>query len=280
MRLRFSACCVLAVVAHLASADSVAVLPETSWSIATVLEQSSFQETVAGDRIVTERGALKGLELGARVDWQTVALQFSHQWFNDDVRYDGQTQLGQSFDSSSDYRIQQSTVDLLWAIPKSFHSPSIDELTPRLITGLGYRYWDRDIRGDGSVLGLREQYRWKFLKLGTQLRYRQQDVGLWLFDLMLLRPFADRIDVDFNGFAENVSLDQNARNSLRFAMTLQHPLNESSQLELSTYINTWKFQRSETKTTRTTINNLLVDVPVFQPANETTSIGLVFRIRL
>lgn len=111
---------------------------------------------------VTEEGYLEGLSLNVR--WsplnQLGLIIASGRW-QGDVDYDGHTQLGASFNTHTQYRVEAFEGTAMFNINQNV----------AMLLGLRDTEWDRHIQSNGNVRDLLEMYHWRAGIVGTQWQW-------------------------------------------------------------------------------------------------------------
>ncbi len=116
----------------------------------------------SGGEFLEESGPIFGAGITAKGLIQPLTIKGRAELFSGSVDYDGQTQAGMSVTSDTEYLGGKVEADLGWLIV-------IDEtfaLEP--FAGIGYRWWERDIKSTGTAIGYIENWWSSYVRLGLR----------------------------------------------------------------------------------------------------------------
>jgi hypothetical protein len=229
-----------------------------------------FREYDADDRrLVKEEGWLSGLQGGLLVRRRRLSLLFEAAWYGGDVDYDGQTSAGVPIDSSTDESLMDLSSNLAYVL--ALNGPVRWEV----FAGGGFRHWQRDIEGVGTVSGLDETYRWWRGEAGLRADLRRGS-DLWTVSGRFMRSFDPEVDVDFDDRFDSVTLDMGERWGWRVEADWKHQLSERLVAGVRTFYASWAFGRSD-------VEALTRDgVPagsVVQPRSEAREYGVALHLQ-
>ncbi len=141
--------------------------------------------------------------------------------------------------------------------------------------GIGYRRWDRDIL-PGSVNGLFESYRWKYLWLGIkQSLLPRQEASQFMLDIGLLKPLNPEMRIDFEGtYPVSPVVYPESKIGVRMMLTSSTVISKNMRLSIEPYYEYWKLGRSPT--VFYLIPNGLLQAA--EPASRTSNFGLNLRL--
>jgi hypothetical protein len=150
----------------------------------------------AGARIVRESGWLPGL--GSMLQYQADQWQLfgTARLFSKGIRYEGQLQNGQRFNSETGTRHLQAEMGVRYRILT--HS--------QLVTVLQYDAWKRVIVGNAMAIGLREQTRSLRLRLGVEQAWQVHGLGEFTSGISFIHAAPERLDIKFSGLLDPASL--------------------------------------------------------------------------
>lgn len=212
----------------------------------------------AGEILDREDGSLPGLGLGVTQPFGRWSLDAEFTWHVGSAGYSGQTQDRVPVSTDTDEAIWDTSVYMTYSVP---------ERPLRVVAGLGYRYWERDIQPSRDingrpVAGLLEYYYWYYLMLGMQFDV----VDELSFDFRALWPIDATMELALAG--ANTRFDLGERPGLRLAAPWRKPLSQRLTLTVEPYLQYWQFDASPS-----------VYVPelsgwAYEPDNDTLSWGL------
>ncbi|MBI5431012.1 MAG: hypothetical protein HY938_11235 [Nitrosomonadales bacterium] len=216
----------------------------------------------AGAVLDTEQGVIPGLsaKFGQRLsawEWEWVG-----SYHHGRVDYNGQTNLGAAYATRTD----EAIADFALRVGRWFGTGH-----PWMpYAGLGYRRWDRNIL-PGTVGGLFESYRWKYVWAGAKFIALQKDKFRLVLDGGILVPIDPEMHVDFKG-TYNIApvLYPESRTGLRMMLTSSHALSVNTEVTLEPYYEYWELGRSPI------VNE--GGISVYEPASKTGNLGLNVRL--
>lgn len=172
------------------------------------------------------------------------------------VDYTGETNSGAPHNTRTD----EEVVDVALRMGRWFEGSN--PVMP--YAGLGYRRWDRDILSTGSVGGLFETYRWKYVWLGVKFIAYQQGASNLMLDIGWIKPIDPVMEV--KGAYNNPRLNPESRNGLRLVLTSRSELRENTALIVEPYFEYWQLGKSPAVAT------------VYEPASKTRNFGVNLRL--
>jgi hypothetical protein len=212
-----------------------------------------------------EDGVLPGLhiELGQNLSRMSAALRFEVSGGR--VDYSGQTQSGVPLTTQTDERI--IVVEGLLR----FKGPALSESPMRLIAGLGYRQWQRNIRATQNTTRLFEVYGWRYLSFGVEAPFWRRGHWSAAMDVRWLKPLQPTMQVDIPGF-DSATLKLQARNSAALAIPIRFVAQSGRIWTVSPYWQSWRMARSAPEPL--TVAGVVSAATVTEPRNNTNIVGL------
>lgn len=175
-----------------------------------------------------ESGLIPGLILKYQTTNNRSYVQWVGKLYYNQIDYDGQTQSGIPIKTKSDALIIDTHVKLGVKFLPSYGREQ------KVYTGLGYRYWYRNIQpttinSPGStnhgaaVAGLLEEYYWWYGLIGYEIGFDVSQNVKMGFDFRLTKMYSAKMDVDYFGFQsyENLSVNLGNRKGARFAIPIK-----------------------------------------------------------
>ena len=216
--------------------------PENSLSIS-FMNFSYKEVNDSNDFLDREDGLLPGIIF--RWDRPAGSLQMTGEisLYKDGVTYDGQTQSGTPVSSKTDTYI--TDISLTFAQLLKDKNLTLQSL----YFGLGYRYWDRDIRntrtGSGvPVLGLHEIYVLPYIMLGTRWNLvRSKNVDSFI-NLRLTQTVNPQMFVDLY---DGVTLDLGAKFGYRLSTIIASKSGNTNNFYMEPFYEFWEIGKSNTK---------------------------------
>jgi hypothetical protein len=149
-----------------------------------------------GERIVHESGTLPGI--GAALVYRADRLETfgAARAFRGALDYDGRLQNGTGHQTRTDTRLSQAQLGLRYRYRDD----------TRLIAALEYDDWERHIRGDDVVLGLREHTRSRRLLLGVEQAWQIAAAGTLSVGATRMKAEPERLDIHFSGLFDDASM--------------------------------------------------------------------------
>jgi hypothetical protein len=228
-----------------------------------------FKEYADGERLNHEHGTLYGLVGGVQASRNALLVEGDLSWFGNDVRYNGQTQAGAPVKTQTDEHILDALARAGWRFRRQ------ERLQYQLFGGLGYRYWQRDIKSTSAATGVNETYTWWYGLLGGRGLYLANPRTTWLAEAQFMRPLDPEIEVDFNSGLDDTRLDLGSEPGLRLSLAWQHTLNSGWRLDIVPFYDAGDIGRSQNRTLK---QNGVVVGRVFEPRSETRNYGIQARL--
>ncbi|MDQ7780060.1 MAG: autotransporter domain-containing protein [Planctomycetota bacterium] len=152
-----------------------------------------YAEDIDGPGKSTEEGWLPGLHLGYRYEGADNGLygRLLFEWTDWETNYDGTTQAP-DYDPVED-QTENTMITVESNIGYTF-KPGDLHITP--YTGLGYRYWDRDLGNLGNPFS--EEYSWWFVPLGVRADWLASEDLTIALDVSVNFMFAGNIAVNLS----------------------------------------------------------------------------------
>lgn len=223
-----------------------------------------------------ETGLIPGLLLNLKNEKSKSYTELVGSVYSSLIKYDGQTQNGTPLQTDSFALLMDAHFKIARKL-EHFHA---------LYTGLGYRYWyrnihsGRDINGN-PVAGLLEEYYWPYLLLGYQANLIK-DEGLEVgIDFRYTRMLSAKMDIDFLGYCnyDNASVNLGNRNGWRFSLPIKKKQRHNSTFFITPYYEIIDIGKSNT--VYLSRNGALVDCDtngffdaVYEPRSETKNFGV------
>ncbi len=229
--------------------------------IGAAIDSFTYREEEAGVRLNEEDGALGGMSLSVQRRWNAWSVAAHADLVGGVVDYRGLTNLGTPFDSRTDTLILDTHARAAWCNEADCH----------WFAALGYRYWQRDIRGDGAVAGLDEDYRWPYLGVGGGLDWGRGESGTWYTEVFVKRMFGGRIDADFGNQFDSASLEMDAAWGLQLLLRWQSRTNSDYRPYAEVLYRYWDAEASDKETL---FSQGAPIGTIFEPASETWELGL------
>lgn len=227
-----------------------------------------------------ETGLIPGVIVKLKTN-KRIYYEWEGSLYANEIDYDGQTQGGTPVKTNSDALI----IDTHFKMGLNF-DPSFDR-GQKLYTGMGYRYWyrnilsGRDINGS-PVAGLLEEYRWFYGLLGYEVHFDASNNVKVGFDFRLTKMFNAKMDVDFLGFRgyDDTSVKLGNKVGARLAMPVAIKMRDSSLIVTPFYE---IIDIGKSNTVSLTRNGNLIDDDsngfydgVLEPRSETRNAGIEF----
>ena len=152
------------------------------------LMRFDYAETDASGNIIDqETGFLPGITVAAQQPYRAIDNVFEFSVYGGEVDYDGQTNLGQPHQTTTEESIYRLLYKLSW-------SP---EDSGGAFYGKAYwQQWDRDIQDNQGVSGLFERYQWWTVEAGVQVPLIKDEKRNLLLELGMMTTFNGTITVD------------------------------------------------------------------------------------
>jgi hypothetical protein len=234
------------------------------------LQNFHYKETdTQGAVLDREDGLLPGVEGGIGIHNDGYTLLLTGSLHRGTVTYDGQTQYRTPLTTDTEERI----VDVS-ALIKFHTGRSKDSL--RVIEGLGFREWRRDIQSTGPVLGLYEIYRWRYLMLGVEADVFHSGPWKASFDVRLTRPVHPTIEIEAPGY-DPFTLELGAHYGMNLRFPVEYRFAARQSIVITPYWQTWKLGHSNHK--RLYANGVPTPYTAQEPDSETVIFGVSAAIR-
>ncbi|GAA5167261.1 hypothetical protein [Viridibacterium curvum] len=174
------------------------------------LQRENVQEFGTQDNhLLTEHGRLPLINAALELTAERLRVQFALRHARGELHYDGKTSAGTSVSSETRYR--ETRTGFIAALR------SYAELEALLGVEQEDRY--RDIQGVGSVRGLTERYRFRWLAAGLGWRHDGKR-GPWQVSALWLRSFSSRQSVESAGYIDYNSFEGGRLRGYRFEALL------------------------------------------------------------
>jgi hypothetical protein len=243
--------------------------PRFTGNLGVSIADFEYEETdESGSTLDKESGLFPELNLSLRLD--------SESWFIlGDLRYLKGTADYTAYPVSKpplESTTEEEIIDfsLLFGVQQEFSNT----VTLAVYGGLGFRYWERDIRSTADASGLYEEYEWGYMLIGISPAMRIGPSDRIGADLQLRKAFDANLDVRFkNVNYDPVSLPLDDGIGFRLALNWNHELNEGFEFTLGPYLDFWEFDRSadvDLKQGNMTVGS------VHEPASQTKIVGIRF----
>ncbi len=238
------------------------------------IKNFEYQEFSSNNQLLNkESGPIVGLGMIYYEQYGDVLMQLQAALYDGVVDYKGQTQGGSPITSRSDTTIGELDFFVTRWLNRQ------DTWRYGIYAGLGFYYWERNIRStttaSGSpVAGLFEKYMIGYGSLGVKIKYLSGDQSSGSLDVRASKIFSADIDVDFQGAGgfDNATLDLGKKYGFRIGLPWEKKLSQNSSLIINPYYEFWKFGVSNTR--QLTINGAPSGTSIFEPESETGSFGL------
>ena len=193
----------------------------------------------SGEQLVREQGVLPGVVGGAgqtigRWRW---SAELSH--YAGSVQYDGQTQSGATFDTKTDTMLTKMRARVLRLLdPEGRFAVGL---------GVGYRQWQRQIRGRGRVSGLEERFMAGDVSAEARLSVLRSEATAVDVDLQAAWPLQPQVKIDFGGMFDPRTLMLGPRLAGRVSVPASWATGPDSRLIIEPGLEAWGFGRSSTE---------------------------------
>jgi len=219
----------------------------------------------AGVLLDREDGFVPGAKFSVRKNINHLILNGRAAVYGGSVDYDGQTQVGTPFQTTTDTNLFHFGADLGYSF-KHFD----------LYGTATYKLWERnilpgkDVNG-GSVSGLKEDYSWwefgvKMIKtISAETNNNKLRLGAEIFTIV--QP---ELDVHLLGF-DTAKLEMASKRGYRLTADHIWPMSQELSFALGTYYEFYEFGRS--KNVQLTVNGTPSGPQIYEPKSETSSWG-------
>lgn len=217
-----------------------------------------------------DSGFIPGVLFSIKLNNQRTYTEFVGQIYANTIEYDGQTQGGTPLKTDSDAVIIDTHAKFGIAFsPARNHGP---------YTGLGFRYWFRNIRSGkdingNSVAGLLEQYYWNYGLLGYMGKFQTSENIALGFDVRATHMLNGKMHVNFLGYKnyDNAQVNLGNRAGLRLAWSIQKKL-RNNELIVSPYYEILDIGKSNT--VRVSSDGVPTNTYIHEPRSETRNMGI------
>jgi len=207
---------------------------------ASVLRFDLREYADTGAQLVRELGVLPGVVGGvgqAIGRWRWSAELSYHSGA---VDYDGQTQSGAAFASTTDAAVARIRARALHMLdPDGRFAAGL---------GLGYGQWQRQVRGRASVSGLDERFTAGDVSFNTRLSVLRSAAATLDVDLQFGWPIRPEVKIDFGGKYDARTLMLGQRLSTRVSAPVSWAAGPHSRVVVEPCFEAWGFGRSATET--------------------------------
>jgi len=224
-----------------------------------------YEEFNSSDQSLNqEEGVLPGLTFFGRYSNNHLLHQFSATILGGDVDYDGQTQIGLPY--------QTTTRTHLYNLSYRLEADVLPEHLTAYFSA-NWDYWSRSIQPSGAVIGLDETYRWPSLALGLKLPLMSSGKHAVYVSSAYLRILKGKFTVDLSalGFGEP-ELDLGTGNGFESTLSYTLKLLHDRKVGIDFYYRQWRFAESNPKT----INNGTNTLTFLEPRSKSKRLGLTF----
>ena len=227
-----------------------------------ILKDFTYKEFADdGELLDREDGILPGVGLGISWRWPDWYINGLATIYYNQIRYDGQTQMGVPLETSTDELIIDSELSLAYLFPRGEGGEH------RVYIGIGSRYWERDIKpgtdkNGNPVSGLFEIYEWPIGFLGGRWQWGGDSKLDRSLDVRLFWPVGPNMSVDL--LADDPKLDLGANMGVRvgFPMDFRY---RNKTYRIEPFVEQYEFDRSP------------VVLGVFEPRSKTRNLGVKFK---
>ena len=199
-----------------------------------------FRELAAsGAPLVRELGVLPGLVGGVGQSLGRWRWSAGLSYYSGAVAYDGQTQAGVPFDTTSDAALSKVRIRALRLLDAEGHFAAG--------FGLGYRRWQRHIRGRGAVGGLNERFVAGDVSAQGRVSLLRGDAATVDVDVQVAWPLRPQVRIDFGGLYDTQTLALGPRLAWRVAVPASWAMGPRSRIGVEPGLDVWGFGRSNTE---------------------------------
>lgn len=205
---------------------------------ASVLRFDLREYADTGEQLVRELGVLPGVLGGVGQSVGRWRWSAELSYYAGSVQYDGQTQSGASFDTKTDTTLTKIRARALRQLdPEGRFAAGL---------GLGYRQWQRQIRGRGKVSGLEERFVAGDVSAEARLSVLRTEATTVDIDLQAAWPLRPEVKIDFGGTFDTRTLLPGPRLAGRVAVPVSWATGPGSRLIVEPGFEAWGFGRSST----------------------------------
>jgi hypothetical protein len=193
----------------------------------------------SGEQLVRELGVLPGVIGGVGQTLGRWRWSAELSYYAGSVQYDGQTQSGATFDTKTDATLTKIRARALRLLdPEGRFAAGL---------GLGYRQWQRQIRGRGKVSGLDERFVAGDVSAEARLSVLRNEATTVDIDLQAAWPLRPQVQIDFGGMFDTRTLLLGPRLAGRVSVPASWATGPDSRLIVEPGFEAWGFGRSSTE---------------------------------
>ena len=181
-------------------------------SLAPALRHASMSEYgQSGERIVQESGWLPGI--GGKLAYRSGPWEAygAATLFQADLDYDGQLQNGRPYRSRTGTRMADAQLGLRYRLFAD----------TELVASLGIDSWQRNIKGGGGAIGLREHTRSSRVSIGVEQAWQIAHAGKLTAGASLIHAAPERPRIEFSGVLDDTSLRTRSANGVALMLRYQ-----------------------------------------------------------
>jgi len=247
--------------------NSTLTVAESQLTLSPSLLHFDYTEfSTTNETLNQELGWLPGLELklshAKTTDW---LVDIYSAYYQGVVDYDGQTQSGIPLTTNTDTKLFRFGGKVTKKVYKKIS----------VLAGAQLHQWNRDIRGNENASGIDETYKWIEYSVGmnSELFINQKNFLNIDIAYLLIRNGSLKVDLSEIDLG-STTLDLGDGTGTRFNLNWKKFVSKTTHYDLSVFIETWGFGRSNSKLTQGGSPNVIVT----EPRSETQNIGLKLNI--
>lgn len=220
-----------------------------------------------------EDGVIPGFVLRHKSKKNNIFTDLSYSYHSSDVEYDGQTQSGIPAKTRSDAHIYE----FQFKIGKELDNKN--QNTFDIYAGLGYRFWQRNIRSTFIASGIYEEYDWSYYILGTRIPLFGTYRNNLTMDIQYTAMIDADIFVELSDFgADDLSLALGKEDGYRLSLPWRIQNSNRSIWIIEPYYESWDIGKSEIKPI--TINGIPTNFIIWEPRSETRNVGINIQLAI
>lgn len=223
----------LSIVAGATVAPALQAHAQVRAAVEPAIRNTRFSEyNLAGERIVRESGWLPGI--GAMLEYRQDGLEIFGvaNTFRSGIDYDGKLQNGTRYTTETGTQLSRVQVGVRYLL----------SMDMRAVVGLEYDSWKRNIKGNGTVIGLRERSWSPRFFMGIEKKWTPSDSGTFAANAMLVRAGREHVNIHFSGLLDDASI--RTRPATGYALELRHAPIAAPNLHIGAYFETMRVARS------------------------------------
>lgn len=226
------------------STEAYAAPNKFNSQLAASLMNFNYGEYNDNDNLIDkEYGLLPGVAFSLNYQFKDLQLSGEGSLYANDVTYDGQTQSGTPVQSRTDTFISDFSVRLAQLFDGQKLMPD------SVYFGMGYRYWNRNIRDTSTssgtpVSGVREVYRLPYIQLGSCWNIAKLGRTDWSLDIRLHRTVSAEMDVHIY---EGTTLNLGERWGGRASLMIAGIFDKESNYYVEQFLELWQIGKSNPK---------------------------------